>query len=148
MLFCQQYKDPDVVEEIKEVTSNSLHHAFDTISTEDTQKLTVQALAPGPGKIIVILDESQAAQELRPDVKIQCTYPEGSLFYFILFTNDFSSITLLITRPKRHLDLHLARLVFPLLCTRLLGSFSRRPSPYGRFSQGSSWLRQRRIDQT
>ena len=66
-----------MVEKIKEITSNSLHHAFDTISTEDTQKLTVQALAPGPGKIIVILDENQAAQELRLDIKIQCTYPEA-----------------------------------------------------------------------
>ena len=68
-----QYKDPDVVSKIKAVTNDSLHHALDTISTETTEILSVNALGPGSGKVIVILAPHEAASKLRSDVAVQST---------------------------------------------------------------------------
>ena len=53
---------------IKEATGDSIHAAFDTVSTEASQELTIKTFASGPGKLLVILAPSKAAQDIRPDV--------------------------------------------------------------------------------
>ena len=68
---CFQYRDPAVVSQIKEATGDSVHYALDTISSEDSQVLTLGALGPGPGKLVTILPLAEKAQELRPDVHKQ-----------------------------------------------------------------------------
>ena len=68
---------------IKEATGDSIHAAFDTVSTEASQELTIKTFASGPGKLLVILAPSKAAQDIRPDVPVQ-----GSPGYSI--SNDFT----------------------------------------------------------
>ncbi|KAI0089232.1 zinc-binding oxidoreductase ToxD [Irpex rosettiformis] len=63
------YRDTDVVSKIKATTNDSIHIALDTISTADSQLLTVNAFAPGPGKLHLILVPSPPAQKVREDVK-------------------------------------------------------------------------------
>ena len=64
-----QYRDPDVVSKIKSVTGDSIHLGLDTISTTESQILSVKTFAPGPGKLNTILSNSAEAQKLREDVK-------------------------------------------------------------------------------
>ncbi|KAK7694089.1 hypothetical protein QCA50_003665 [Cerrena zonata] len=73
------YRDPDVVNKIKEVTGDSIHIGFDTVSLESSQKISIQTFAPGPGKLLVILPPSKAAQEIRSDVLVQVTLIYTSL---------------------------------------------------------------------
>ncbi|THG97000.1 hypothetical protein EW026_g4939 [Hermanssonia centrifuga] len=73
------YNDPDVVNQIKEATNDSLHKALDANSLESSQRITVQSLAPGPGKVISILGVHEQVAELRDDVKIQPTLIYTSL---------------------------------------------------------------------
>ncbi|KAH9941947.1 GroES-like protein [Amylocystis lapponica] len=49
------YKDPDVVEKIKSVTGDSIRSVFDTISDATTQGISVRAVAPGGGKVVIVL---------------------------------------------------------------------------------------------
>lgn len=67
------YKNPDVVDQIKQITGNSIHIGFDTVSTEPSQELAIKTFGPGSGKLLIILGPSKTAQELRSDVKIQST---------------------------------------------------------------------------
>ncbi|CAE6477090.1 unnamed protein product [Rhizoctonia solani] len=72
------YKDSDVVQQIKRATGNSLKFAFDTISEASTQAICVKSLAPAregatPGKVVVVLFPSNDAKALRNDVVIQQT---------------------------------------------------------------------------
>ena len=67
-----QYKDPEAVSKIKELTKDSLHAAFDTIATRDAQLFTVKTLGPGPGKVIVLLMVQPEAETLRSDVTVEC----------------------------------------------------------------------------
>ncbi|KAI0796243.1 GroES-like protein [Irpex lacteus] len=82
------YKDPEVVSKIKSTTGDSLHLALDTVSTKDSQTLSVKTFAPGPGKLHLILFPDPEAQKLRDDVKFTAsllysafgadyTYPNG-----------------------------------------------------------------------
>lgn len=70
------YRDPDVVKKIKEATGDSIHKALDAISEASSQKITIEAFAPGPGKIVTILPPKDEARALRQDVTIQ-----GTLIY-------------------------------------------------------------------
>ncbi|GJJ16144.1 hypothetical protein Clacol_010424 [Clathrus columnatus] len=67
------YKDPDVVEKIRNVTGNSIQLALDTNADETSQLLTVRTFGPEGGHLIVILPPREAAVKERPDVKIQFT---------------------------------------------------------------------------
>lgn len=67
------YKDPDVITKVKEATGSSIHNAFDTISTIESQILSIQTFAPGPGKLLTIQAPQTDAQKLREDVKVQHT---------------------------------------------------------------------------
>jgi hypothetical protein len=66
-----QYRDPDVVSKIKQVSGNSIHSALDTYSEGGSQEITVNILGPGTGKLVTILDPSEEAQKLRPDVVVE-----------------------------------------------------------------------------
>ena len=66
-----QYRDPDAIGKIKEITKDSLHHALDTISQASSQAFCSKVFGPGGGKVIVILDPEPEAVELRKDVNIQ-----------------------------------------------------------------------------
>ena len=66
------YKSPDVVEQIKKATGDSLKWAFDTVSEAETQAICVKSLAPG-GKVVVVLLPDDNAKALRKDVEIQHT---------------------------------------------------------------------------
>ncbi|KAF7789406.1 hypothetical protein EIP86_000350 [Pleurotus ostreatoroseus] len=65
------YNDPDASKKIAEATGYTIHKAFDTISEASSQKITIQAFAPGPGKIIATCPPVSEAQALRDDVPIQ-----------------------------------------------------------------------------
>ncbi|KAH9938112.1 GroES-like protein [Fomitopsis serialis] len=67
------YKDPDVVSKIKEVTGDSLHVGFDTISVPESQVLTVKSFASGPGKLIVIQQPEDDAKKVNTEVAIEHT---------------------------------------------------------------------------
>lgn len=68
---CIQYRDPDVVTKIKDVTSDSIHKALDAISEASSQTTAIQAFAPGSGKLVTVLSVAAEAQALREDVVIQ-----------------------------------------------------------------------------
>ncbi|KAL4247034.1 zinc-containing alcohol dehydrogenase family protein [Abortiporus biennis] len=68
------YKDPSVVDKIKGVTHNTLHHVYDTISSPSSQILSIKALAPGPGTVITVTVVTEEAKKLRhEDVHIEHT---------------------------------------------------------------------------
>lgn len=67
------YKDPNAIGKIKEITNNSIHVGLDAISELETQKFSVQTFGTGGGKLVTILGAQQEAQRLRPDVKVQST---------------------------------------------------------------------------
>lgn len=64
------YRDREVAAEIREATSDTLQYGFDTISEEETQKVSVRAFGKNGGKLIVLSSARKEARELRPDVQI------------------------------------------------------------------------------
>jgi len=84
------YKDPDVVSKIEDVTQKSLHHGFDTICNLASQSLSLSAYGPGPGKLIVIQPPQPEAQKLREDVIIQPTLIYTSLGWEFRLREDYS----------------------------------------------------------
>lgn len=62
---------------VKQVSGDSIHYVLDCHSEEDSQDISVKILAPGKGKVIVLLMVSKPAAKLRPDVNI-----EGALRVF------------------------------------------------------------------
>lgn len=70
------YKDPNAVTKIKEVSKDAIHHGFDTISQPATQEFSVKTLGLGAGKIITIQPPDDGAKKLRDDVQVQ-----GTLIY-------------------------------------------------------------------
>lgn len=91
-----QYRDPDVVKKIKEATGDSIHKALDAISEASSQKITIEAFAPGPGKIVTILPPKDEARALRNDVTIQGTCARLTI------------ISLVSELPLRNAYLHVA----------------------------------------
>lgn len=69
-----QYHDPDAPKRIAEATGNMIHKALDSISEESSQKIIIHAMAPGTGKVVVLLTPSVEAQAMRDDVLIQCWF--------------------------------------------------------------------------
>lgn len=64
-----QYKDPEVVQKIKEATKNTIHIGLDTISEANTLALSMEVFGEGPGKLVVILPVRPKAQA-REDIEI------------------------------------------------------------------------------
>lgn len=72
LTLMMQYNDPEVSKKIAEATGNTIHKALDSISDALSENNTLQALAPGPGKIVVLSLASEVVS--RDDVLIQRTY--------------------------------------------------------------------------
>ena len=68
-----KYHDPNVVNNIKHATGDSIHVALDAISEVSAQKITVEAFGPSGGKVVTILPPKAEARALREDVTIQGT---------------------------------------------------------------------------
>ncbi|KAI0093485.1 zinc-binding oxidoreductase ToxD [Irpex rosettiformis] len=64
------YRNPEVVDKIKAVTGNTIHLALDTISSLDSQTLTINSLAPGPGKLQLMMPPVDTISKLRQDITI------------------------------------------------------------------------------
>jgi len=61
------YRDPDAISKIKQLTKDSIHTVVDTISEDSSQIFAVNTLAPGPGKVLVLLGVNPKAASLRSD---------------------------------------------------------------------------------
>ncbi|GBE89406.1 Zinc-type alcohol dehydrogenase-like protein [Sparassis crispa] len=72
------YHGPSAVSQIKNATGDQIRHAFDTICTKETQELCARALAPGGGKIILVLSPIPEAK-VRDDVEVLPTLIYTSL---------------------------------------------------------------------
>ncbi|KAL4247135.1 zinc-containing alcohol dehydrogenase family protein [Abortiporus biennis] len=81
------YNDPDVIGKIKEATMNTIHNVYDAIGSESSQILSMKALAPGPGKIVVVRAPTEGAKANLPNhVQIIPTLiytALGNDFYFL-----------------------------------------------------------------
>jgi len=64
------YKEKNVVDQIKKATNDSIHHAVDTHAQGGSQVMTVATLGPGPGAATVILVPEEAAVNYRSDVQV------------------------------------------------------------------------------
>lgn len=73
-----QYRDPNVVSKIKRASGHSVHSVLDCHSEEDSQVISAKVLAPGKGKVIVLLLVSKVAKAVRKDVTIQGVLPYGA----------------------------------------------------------------------
>ncbi|KAI0362627.1 GroES-like protein [Trametes cingulata] len=62
------YKDPDVVKKIKEVTGDSVTKAVDAISLKESQGISAEVLAPSGGKVVLVLGPAKDATS-RKDVQ-------------------------------------------------------------------------------
>jgi len=63
------YKDPEVVQKVKAATGDSIKAALDTISLKDSQEISVKAIAPSGGKLVLLLDPIKEAL-VRDDVEV------------------------------------------------------------------------------
>ena len=66
-----QYKDPNVVQKVKDAAGNKISHVLDAVAGKETQFSSVKILAEGkPGKVVVVLPYAEGVQEIRKDVQI------------------------------------------------------------------------------
>lgn len=67
-----QYRDPDMVQKVKDVAGNKITHVFDTITGNDTQFTAVKVLEEGkPGKVVIVLPHAEGVQDVRKDVQVK-----------------------------------------------------------------------------
>jgi NADPH:quinone reductase-like Zn-dependent oxidoreductase len=66
------YRDADVVEQIKKATDGGVAYGVDTVSLEDTQLASVRAFGLKGGELLVILGIDEGAAKLRADVQVKC----------------------------------------------------------------------------
>ena len=67
------YKDPEVVTKIKNVTGDSITSAVDAISEADSQRISAESLSPAGGKIILVQYPKEGATD-RKNVILQRAY--------------------------------------------------------------------------
>ncbi|EIN07943.1 GroES-like protein [Punctularia strigosozonata HHB-11173 SS5] len=65
------YRDPDIVTKIKDITGNSFSLGLDTVGTVEGQQASFKAFGPAPGKLITISFLHESAQALRNDVELK-----------------------------------------------------------------------------
>ena len=94
-----QYKDPDVIQKVKDAAGNKISHVLDTVS-KDTQFTSVKILAEDrPGKVVVVLPQAEGIQDVRKDVQItSSSTPESSARSKPL--TDFFSVTVINMFPS------------------------------------------------
>ncbi|RPD66610.1 GroES-like protein [Lentinus tigrinus ALCF2SS1-7] len=66
------YRDPEVVDNIKDVTADSIAYALDAISEKESQRITAQSMGSNGGKMVVVLKPDPAATD-RADVEVKYT---------------------------------------------------------------------------
>jgi NADPH:quinone reductase-like Zn-dependent oxidoreductase len=66
------YRDADVVEQIKAATDGGVAYGVDTVSLENTQLASVRAFGPQGGELLVTLWVDEGAAKLRGDVQVKC----------------------------------------------------------------------------
>jgi len=75
-----QYRDPDVVQKVKDVAGNRISHVLDAKSGNDTQLASVKILAEDkPGKVVLVLPQAEGIQDVRKDVQLTGSSSPGSL---------------------------------------------------------------------
>jgi NADPH:quinone reductase-like Zn-dependent oxidoreductase len=70
------YKDPDVVNKIKEVSGDSIAVGLDAWSAPDTQAACIRSFRPEGGRLIIIKLIDEKAAGLRPEVELQRTWTD------------------------------------------------------------------------
>ena len=72
-----QYRDPEMVQKVKDAAGNQISHVFDTVASKDTQLASIKILAEDkPGKILIVLPHAEGVQDVRKDVQITSSvYP-------------------------------------------------------------------------
>lgn len=68
-----QYRDPNIVKKIKDVTGDSVHIVLDAYSEEESQLICIKAFGPGGGRLMLVQHEAPYIRRLRKDVTVQCT---------------------------------------------------------------------------
>jgi NADPH:quinone reductase-like Zn-dependent oxidoreductase len=68
------YRDADVVEQIKAATDGGVAYGVDTVALEDTQLASVRAFGPKGGELLVTLWIDEGAAKLRGDVQVKCKF--------------------------------------------------------------------------
>ena len=75
-----QYRDPDMVQKVKDVAGNKISHVLDTVAGNDTQLASVKVLAEDKaGKVVIVLPHVEGIQDVRKDVQVTSpSTPESS----------------------------------------------------------------------
>ncbi|OBZ73980.1 Protein TOXD [Grifola frondosa] len=63
------YRDPEVVQKVKDAAGDSIRAALDTISTKESQAISARTIAPAGGKLVLLLPPEPEAK-VREDVEI------------------------------------------------------------------------------
>lgn len=90
-----QYRDPEMIQKVKDAAGNKIHHALDTVSGNDTQFTAIKALAEDKaGKLTLLLPHAEGIQDVRKDVQVASSYtPLLSDHLFGSATNEPSRST-------------------------------------------------------
>jgi len=73
-----QYRDPEMVQKVKDATGNKISHVLDAVSGSDTQFTSVKILAEDkPGKVVLVQPHVDGIQNVRKDVQVtsSSTFP-------------------------------------------------------------------------
>jgi len=69
--FVRQYRDPEMVQKVKDAAGNKISHVLDTVAGNDTQFTSVKILAEDkPGKVVIVLPHIEGVQDVRKDVQV------------------------------------------------------------------------------
>jgi len=67
------YRDPNIVKKIKDVTGDSIHIVLDAYSEEESQLICIKAFGPGGGRLMLVQHEAPYIRRLRKDVTVEST---------------------------------------------------------------------------
>lgn len=67
-----QYRDPDLLAQVKAVTGDSLRIALDCYSSPESQQFSVEAIGTEGGKVFLLSRPNPEAAAFRSDVSLQC----------------------------------------------------------------------------
>ena len=75
-----QYRDPNMIQKVKDVAGNKISHVFDTISGNETQLASVKVLAEDrPGKVTIVQPHAEGIRDVRKDVQVTSSSTPSSL---------------------------------------------------------------------
>jgi len=65
------YRDPEMVQKVKDAAGNKISHVLDTVASKDTQFASIKVLAEDkPGRVLIVLPHSEGIQDVRKDVHV------------------------------------------------------------------------------